>query len=207
MKRILIVDNHEVVRLGVIRIINRPDWEFGEAASASAALESVRQEEWDLVVLDLSLGERSGLEVLGEIKRERPALPVLILTMHCEEHYVRRALRAGAQGFITKNSTREALAQAVHRVIQGGIYVDSEIKLQLETDQQHLDAPPHRTLSGRELQVMSLLGSGKTVSEIAVLLELSDKTISTYRIRILEKMRMRTNAEIIRYAIRNGLAT
>ena len=206
MKRVMIVDNHEVVRSGVIRVINRLDWEYGEAATGSAAMKMVREQPWDLIVLDLSLGEQNGLEVLREVKKCRPSIPVLILTMHVEEQYARRALRAGASGYVTKNATREELLKAVQVVMEGGVFLDSEIGLKISPGEAGSDDPVHRSLSARELQVMSLIGSGKTVSEIAVLLKISDKTVSTYRTRILEKMKMRTNVEIIRYAIRNGLA-
>jgi two-component system, NarL family, invasion response regulator UvrY len=207
MRRILIVDDHEVVRAGVMRIVEQPGTVFGEAGDAEEALRLVREEDWDLAVLDLSLGERRGLELLKELKQTRPKLPVLILSMHSEEQYARRAFQAGAAGYLTKDSSGEELVKAVNRVIGGGRYVTSATaeRLALELE-QGIDRPPHHALSDREFEVMRLIGSGKTVGEIATLLELSDKTVSTYRARILEKMGMKTNAEIIHYAIRNNLA-
>ena len=206
MKKILIVDDHEVVRAGVRRIIEQPEIVFGEAGNATQALELVNQEDWDLAVLDLSLGERSGLDLLKELKQVRSKLPVLILSMHSEEQYARRAFQAGAAGYITKDSGPEELVKAVTRVIGGGRYVTPTTaeRLALELEKGS-DRPPHHALSDREFEVLRLIASGKTVGEIAALLELSDKTVSTYRARILEKMRMKSNAEIIHYAIRNNL--
>jgi two-component system invasion response regulator UvrY len=206
MKKILIVDDHEVVRAGLMRIIEQPEIVFGEAGNAAQALKLVNQEDWDLAVLDLSLGKRSGLELLKELKQVRSKLPVLILSMHSEEQYARRAFQAGAAGYITKDSGPEELVKAVSRVIGGGRYVTpttaERLALELEKGSHR---PPHHALSDREFEVMRLIASGKTVGEIAGLLELSDKTVSTYRARILEKMGMKTNAEIIHYAIRNNL--
>ncbi len=201
------MDDHEVVRAGVMRFVERPGIVFGEAGTADQALQLVRDEDWDLAVLDLSLGSRSGLELLKEFKQTRAKMPVLILSMHSEEQYARRAFKAGASGYITKDSPREELIKAIDKVIEGGRYVNpitaESLALDLERGAEH---PLHHALSDRELEVLCLLASGKTVGEIAGLLELSDKTVSTYRTRILEKMRMKTNAEIIHYAIRNNLA-
>ena len=207
MKRILIVDDHEVVRAGVMRFVERPGVVFGEASTADQALQLVRDEDWDLAVLDLSLGGRNGLELLKELKQTCSKLPVLILSMHSDEQYARRAFKAGAAGYITKNSPREELIKAVDKVIEGGRYVNPATAERLALDlEKGADYPLHHHLSDRELEVVCMLASGKTVGEIAVLLKLSDKTVSTYRARILEKMGMRTNAEIIHYAIRNNLA-
>ncbi len=206
MKRILIVDNHEVVRAGVIKIVDDTSIVFGEASTASQAMRMIRDQPWDLVVLDISLGDQSGQDVLKELKQIRPTLPVLVLTMHAEAQYAKRAFRAGAGGFITKDSPREELAVAIRHVLEGRKYVSETIAGELMADRDKgVEQPLHHSLSDREFQVMCLMASGKTVGEIAVLLELSDKTISTYRARILEKMGMKTNAEIIRYAIRNHL--
>jgi two-component system invasion response regulator UvrY len=206
MKKILIVDDHEVVRAGVVRILEQPGITFGEASNAAQALQKLRDEDWDLVVLDLSLADRHGLELLKEVKQTSHKLPVLVLTMHSEDQYARRAFRAGAAGYITKDSSREELVKAVNKVIDGGKYVNSttaeRLALDLERDTQF---PLHHALSDREFEVLRLLASGKTVGEIAGMLDLSDKTVSTYRARILEKMGMKTNAEIIHYAIRNNL--
>jgi DNA-binding NarL/FixJ family response regulator len=208
MKRILIVDDHEVVRDGVKRILDRPPGaaSFGEASTAPQALELARQQDWDVVLLDLSLGGRDGMEVLKELKRMRPRLPVLILSMHSEELFARRALKAGAAGYITKSTPRAELVEAVNKVIKGGFYVSPALAERLVVDlRKGTDRPPHETLSNREFEVLRLIASGKTVGEIAELLSLSDKTISTFRARLLEKMGMKTNAELTRYAIQNQL--
>ena len=208
MLRVLIVDDHAVVRDGVKRIFDERPGEavFGEASTAREALSMVRNENWDAVVLDISLGARNGLEVLKELKHIRPRLPVLIFSMHSEEQYARRAFKAGAGGYVTKGSSREELVQAIIKVASGGKYVSSTLAENLVVDiERGTDRPPHEALSDREFEVMGLIASGKTVKEIAELLSLSDKTISTYRARILEKMDMKTSAELTHYAIQNGL--
>jgi DNA-binding NarL/FixJ family response regulator len=208
MKKILILDDHEVVREGVKKILAEQPGAitFGEASTAPEALKLAREQDWDVVMLDLSLGDRNGLEVLKELKQIRPRLPVLILSMHSEEQYARRAFKAGAAGYITKGSPRAELVIAINKVIEGGRYVSSSLAERLVVDLgKDTDRPLHEALSDREFEVMCLIASGKTVGEIAVLLSLSDKTISTYRARILEKMRMKTNAELTHYAIQNKL--
>lgn len=207
MKKILIVDDHAVVRDGVKRIFDEPGAVvFGEASTRLEALQLAREEDWDLAVLDLTLGKDSGLEVLKEFKQIRPRLPVLILSMHSEEQYARRAFKAGASGYITKDSSRTELAKAVNQLMSGGRYITSALAERLVFDLgRGSDRPPHETLSDREFEVMRLIASGRTVTQIAGLLSLSDKTISTYRARLLEKMGMRTNAELTRYAIQNNL--
>jgi DNA-binding NarL/FixJ family response regulator len=210
MIRILIVDDHAVVRDGVKKIFDEKPHEavFGEASTAQEALRLVREEVWDAVVLDISLGQRSGLEILQEVQQFRPQLPVLILSMHAEEQYARRAFKAGAAGYITKDSSRTELVKALNKVIAGGRYVSSTLAEKLVFDMaRRTDGPPHEVLSNREFEVMCLIASGKTVGEVADLLSLSDRTISTYRARILEKMNMKTNAELTHYAIRNSLVT
>jgi len=210
MKRILLVDDHEVVRAGVKRIFDkqpRGTVLFGEASTAPEALDLVRAQDWDAVVLDLSLGGRDGLEVLKELKQIRPRLPVLILSMHSEELFARRAFKAGASGYITKDIPRSELVSAINKVIEGGTYVSPTLAEELVVDlRRGADRPLHELLSDREFEVMRLIASGKTVSEIAELLSLGDSTISTYRARILEKMEMKTNAELTHYAIQNKLA-
>jgi len=206
--RVLIVDDHEVLRDGVKRILTGLPGEtiFGEAGTAPEALRLAREQEWDVVVLDLSLGGRSGLEVLKELRQLRPRLPVLILSMHSEEQFARRAFKAGAAGYITKDSPRAELAEAVRKVAGGGTYVSPALAEKLVFDlRRGDDRAPHELLSDREFEVLRLIGSGKTVGEIADILSLSDNTISTYRARILEKMGMKTNAELTHYAIQNKL--
>ena len=209
MKRILIVDDHEVVRDGVKRIFDEQEpgmAVFGEASNGPEALRLVREEAWDVVVLDLTLDDRSGLEVLKELKQIRPKIPVLILSMHSEEQYARRAFKAGAAGYTTKDSPRAELVKAVNRVIEGGRYVSPAMAEKLIVDiERGSDKPVHETLSDREFQVMRMMASGQTVKEIAAELALSVKTISTYRARILDKMNLHTNAELIHYAIQNQL--
>src|SRR5712664_2766134 len=208
MKKILIIDDHEIVRDGLKRILTEQSGSntFGEASTPTEALRVAAEHDWDVVVLDLSLGSRSGLEVLKELKQIRPRLPVLILSMHSEEQYARRAFKAGAAGYITKDSPRAELVSAINRVIKGSKYISPALaeKLLSYIDKDS-SLSPHEILSDREFQVLRLIASGKTVSEIAELLSLSDKTISTYRARILEKMGMKTNAELTHYAIRNRL--
>ena len=208
MKRILIVDDHEVVREGVKKIFDEQPGTafFGEASTVPEALRLVRDQDWDVAVLDLSLGGRSGLELLKELKQTHPRLPVLILSMHSEEQYARRAFKAGAAGYITKDSPRAELARAIKKVIEGGRYVSAALAEKLVIDLgRDTDRAPQEILSDREFEVMCLIASGKTVGEIAEQLSLSDKTISTYRARLLEKMRMKTNAELTHYAIQNKL--
>ncbi len=206
--RVLIVDDHAVVRDGLKHIIDSPVGTAvcGEASTAQEALDFVRREEWDLLVLDISLGEMSGLDVLKQIKQERPDLPVLIFTMHPERQYARRSFQYGAAGYVTKDSHPAELRQAIQKVAAGGRYVSAILGETLSADLQRGGfAQAHDSLSHREFEVMRLIGSGKTVGEIASLLSLSDSTISTYRSRVLEKMNMRTNAELTHYAVQNKL--
>lgn len=208
MKRILIVDDHEVLRDGVKRVLDKQTEPvmFGEASSVQDACRLACEQGWDAVVLDISLGDRSGLEVLKYLKQVRPNLPVLILSMHSEEEFARRALRAGAAGYVTKDSPRAEILTAVNKVIRGGRYISPEFaeKFVFEFG-AGLERAPHEALSDREFEVLRLIASGKTVSEIANLLALSESTISTYRARILEKMAMRTSAQLMQYAIQNKL--
>jgi two-component system invasion response regulator UvrY len=206
--RILIVDDHAVVRYGVKKILDQQPGEsdFGEAGTAYEALKLVSEERWDAVLLDISLGGRNGLEVLKELKQIRPRLPVLIFSMHSEEEYARRAFKTGAAGYITKGTSGSELIKAINKVVGGGKYISPTLAEYLVSDMQKgTDKPPHESLSDREFEVTCLIASGKTVSQIAELLSLSDKTISTYRSRVLEKMGMKTNAELTHYAIKNEL--
>lgn len=205
MFRILTIDDHEVVRGGVRELFTPGSATFGEARSGAEALNLVREQNWDIAVLDISLGGRSGLDVLGEIKELRPKLPVLILTMHAETQYARRALKAGANGYVNKASSRDELRQAILKVIKGGRYLSPGMAEAIAFDVGNPESEPHEALSDREFEVLRLIASGKTVGEIAQHLSLSEKTISTYRRRILDKMDLKTNAELTHYAIRNGL--
>jgi len=205
MLRILTIDDHEVVRDGVKGLFAPGTAVFGEARSGAEALALVRDQDWDIAVLDISLGGRSGLDVLKEIKSLRPRVPVLMLSMHAEEQYAMRAFKAGASGYISKASSRDELRTAILKVVKGGRYVSAALAEKMVFDLSGTEKQGHEGLSDRELEVLCLIGSGKTVSEIAEKLSLSDKTISTYRRRILDKMQMKTNAELTHYAIRNGL--
>jgi len=206
--RILIADDHAVVRRGLKDILTEAFGKptVGEASGAAEALQLVRKQNWDLVILDISMPGRGGLDVLKEIKEERPRLPVLILSMHPEDQYAVRALKAGASGYLTKQSASEELVQAVKKIREGRKYISPSVAERLAfTLEKHSEKPPHEALSDREHQVLCMIASGKTVSEIAHELSLSVKTISSYRSRILEKMGMKNNAELTTYAIRNHL--
>ncbi|MDQ3742813.1 MAG: response regulator transcription factor [Acidobacteriota bacterium] len=208
MLRILAVDDHAIVRNGLKILFEGSPGAvtFGEAGGAQDALRLIREQEWDVVVMDITLGDRSGLEVMKEMKLLCPKLPFLILSMHSEAQYARRAFKAGASGYITKDSLPDELARAIRKVAQGGKYVSETLAELLITDVDGgCESAPHDKLSGREFEIMCLIASGKTVGEIADLLSRSVKTISTYRARILEKMGMRTNAEITYYVIQNKL--
>jgi two-component system, NarL family, invasion response regulator UvrY len=209
VRRILIIDGHEVVREGLKRILEEQSGPIvvGEASAPSEAIKLAREREWDAAVLALALGGRGGLELLKELKRIRSTMPVLVFTEYSEAHYARRAFKAGAAGYITKDSPRGEVVKAINKVIEGGRYVSASVAEALSADlARGTDRPPHETLSDREFEVLRWIGLGKTVSEIAGVLSLSDKTVSTYRARLLEKMGLQTNAQLIRYAIRNKLA-
>ena len=205
MLRILTVDDHEVVRRGLKEMFTESSAIFGEARSGAEALTLVREQPWDVVILDISLGGRNGLEVLGDIKQLKPTLPVLILSMHAEEQYAVRAFKAGASGYVNKASPGEELRRAILKIVKGGQYVGPSLAEKIVLQLARPEQLPHESLSDRELEVLLAIASGKTVGEIAQQLSLSDKTISTYRRRILDKMDMKTNAELTHYAIRNGL--
>jgi two-component system invasion response regulator UvrY len=208
MRRLLIVDDHDVVRDGVKRILEDLPGTitFGEAGTIADALRLVREQTWDAAVLDLSLGSTGGLELLKELRRLHPRLPVVILTMHSEVQYARRAFQAGAAAYVTKDSARQDLVKAVLKAIEGGRYVSPALAEALVLRLQGAAGQPHECLSDREFEVLRLIGSGKTVSEIAILLSLSNKTISTYLARVLEKLNMKNSAEITRYVVENNLA-
>ncbi|HKB57945.1 MAG TPA: response regulator transcription factor [Lacunisphaera sp.] len=206
--KILIADDHAVVRQGLKQILADEFSRavFGEAGTAQEAITKVWENEWDVVVLDITMPGRTGLEVLAEIRKSRPHLPVLVLSMHPEDQFAMRVLKSGAAGYMTKESAPEALVGAIKKVLAGGRYVSPALAEQmasyLGTDVQK---PPHERLSDREFLVLRLIASGKTVSQIAGELALSVKTISTYRVRILEKMLMSSNAELTHYAIQSRL--
>lgn len=208
MVRILIADDHPIVRRGLKQILaEEPDLTVGgEAQTSQEVLDQVRRGGWDVLILDISMPGRGGLDVLKEIKHQYPKLPVLVLSMHPEDQYAIRALRAGASGYLTKESAPDELVAAIRKIVRGGKYISPTLAERLAAE---IEAPggklPHERLSDREYQVLLMIASGKTVSQIAQELSLSVKTISTYRARLLEKMGMKTNAELTHYAIENKL--
>jgi two-component system invasion response regulator UvrY len=208
MLKILIADDHAIVRQGLKQILaDIPDQAIiDEAANGIEVLSKVRKNTYDVLILDISMPGLSGLDVLKQLKIERPDLNVLMLSMHPEEQYAIRALKAGAAGYLTKESAPEELVAAIKKVSMGRKYVTASLAEKLAFDLgERSERPPHEYLSDREFQVLRLIASGKTVKEIAEDMFLSIKTISTYRSRILEKMNMKTNAELTHYAIKNGL--
>jgi DNA-binding NarL/FixJ family response regulator len=206
--KVLIADDHAIVRRGLRHILAEEfsRLEVGEARNAQEALRLARERAWDIIVLDISMPGRSGVEVLKELKQVCPKTPVLILTGHPEEQYAVRVLRAGAAGYMNKETTPDHLIAAVRKVRGGGRYISAALAellaVSLGGDSARM---PHEDLSDREYQVLCMIASGKTVGQIAGELVLSVKTISTYRARVLEKMGMKTSAELTHYAIRNNL--
>jgi len=206
--RVLVADDHAILRRGLKEILARelPGIESGEAKDAQEVLAQVRSHKWDLVILDVSMPGRSGLDVLRDLKREQPKLPVLVLSMHPECQYGNRVLKAGAAGYMNKESAPEELVKAIRKVLAGGRYVSPALAEKLAFDlSEDTTRPPHERLSDREMEVLRMIASGKTVSQVAEDLHLSVATVSTYRARLLEKMGMATNAELMRYALDNRL--
>jgi DNA-binding NarL/FixJ family response regulator len=206
--RILIVDDHVMIRQGLRQILADAFAKaiFGEASSANEALEQATKNRWDVVLLDITMPGKSGLDVLKQMVEAQPNLAVLVLSMHPEDQYAVRVLRTGAAGYITKNTASEEVIGAVKKVLAGGKYVSASLAENLAAN---LNSPaakaPHELLSDREYQVMRMIAVGRSVKEIAFELSLSVKTISTYRTRIMEKTRLKTNADIIRYAVHEKL--
>jgi two-component system, NarL family, invasion response regulator UvrY len=207
MIRIIIVDDHPVVRRGLKQILQEePDVKVvGEAESAQEAFKIIRTIDCNAVVLDISLPGASGVEILKQLKHEYQKLPVLILSVHPEEQYAVRVMKAGASGYLTKESAPEELVKAIRKIISGGKYISSSLAERLITDIDASGKPRHEKLSDREFEIMRMIASGKAIKTIAEELYLSEKTVSTYRTRLLEKMKMTTNAEIISYALKNKL--
>lgn len=208
MIRVLIADDHAILRRGLKEILVR-DLEgaiCGEAEDAEQVLSQVQSQVWDVVILDVTMPGRSGIDVLRDLKQLRPKLPVLVLSMHPEEQYGKRALKAGAAGYMNKESAPEELIKAIEKVLAGGRYVSPLLAEKLAFDLDgNTGRPIHETLSDREFEVLRMIASGRTVTQIAEELHLSVKTVSTYRARILEKMNMATSAELMRYALHNHL--
>jgi two-component system, NarL family, invasion response regulator UvrY len=208
MIKVLVVDDHPIVRQGLKQILSEePDMAvLGEAQNSQEVLELVHNQDWDIVVLDITMPGRGGLDVLKEVRHERPKLPVLMLSVHPEDQYAVRTLKAGAAGYMTKESAPEELVQAIRKILHGGKYVSSTLAEKLAF---HLEAetekPLHDSLSNREYQVMLMIASGKRTGAIAEEMSLSVKTVSTYRARILEKMGMKGNADLTYYVFKNRL--
>jgi DNA-binding NarL/FixJ family response regulator len=206
--KILVIDDHPLVRRGMIETIQE---EFsnvyvGQASDSQSCIELVWRESWDLVLLDIAMPGRSGLDILREIKLERPKMPVLILSNYSEDQFAIRSLKSGANGYLTKDILGQELVAAIKRVLAGGKYIRASLAEKLAS---YLDVdaskPLHHTLSNREYQVMRMIACGQTPKEIAAELSLSIKTVSTFRSRILKKMMMKNNAELMRYAMENGV--
>ena len=206
--KVLISDDHELIREGLKRILidGRVAGRVGEATCAADAIAAVRKEKWDVVILDINLGGRSGMEVLKEIKAEFPRLPVLMLSTYPEEQFALRAIRAGASGYLNKNLASRILVEAIRQVMAGGQYISPKVAEQLiNAVKQPTGQPLHETLSDREDQVLRLIAAGRTVGEIAGQLILSVKTVSTYRMIVLRKLGLENNAQLMRYAQDHGL--
>jgi len=208
MIRILIADDHAIVREGLKQIVAETSDIIvaGEASNGQELLEKVRKNDYDIILLDISMPGKSGLDILKQLKSERPKLPVLILSIHSEEQYGVRVLRAGASGYLTKESAPDELIAAIRKVSLGRKYITPSLAEKLAFNlESNIEKPLHETLSDREYQVMCEIAKGKTLREIAKEMFLSVKTISTYRSRVLKKMKMKSNAEITYYAIKNRL--
>ena len=206
--RILCVDDHAIFRQGVMQILlqHDPQMKIGEAATAEAAMRLAREHRWDVVILDLSLPDRSGFLVLSDLKHEQPNLPVIVLSMHGEDEYAIRALRNGASGYLTKEGAPEELIAAIQRVVRGGRYMTPALAEKIAFAMASPPPPaPHHVLSEREMEVLQLIAAGKSLKEIAAMLALSVKSVATYRARVLEKMTMSTNADLIRYVVEHNL--
>lgn len=208
MLRILIADDHAIVRKGLKQILfeKYPSAKVTEVAGSDEVLDEVRKQIWDVILLDISMPGRNGIETLKQVRANGIKAPILMLSMHPEEQYALRVLKAGASGFLSKESATEELLVAVHKVLSGRKYISSSVAEKLaDTLEENREKPVHELLSDREMQVLQLIASGKTLSEIAHEISLSINTISTYRTRILEKLHLNNNAELIRYALENNL--
>jgi DNA-binding NarL/FixJ family response regulator len=205
--RFLLADDHAVVRRGVCEMLREefPDAVFGEAASAQEALEKAWADPWDLIVLDISMPGRSGLDILRDLKEARPRAAILVQSMHAEDQFARRVLKAGAAGYITKDSMPRELVRAARKALSGGRYVSESLAEKLAGAVLGEAQEPHERLSDREFQVCRMLAQGRSLKEISAELSLSVKTISTYRTRIFEKLHVHNNVELARFAEQHGL--
>jgi two-component system invasion response regulator UvrY len=208
--RVLLVDDHAIVREGLKRVLASmgDGVQVGEATNAARALHLARKAEWDCALVDIALPGKTGLELLKELRRERPALPVLVLSMFPEEQYAVRMLRAGASAYLNKESAPEQLVDAIRTVLRGEKYLSPRMATQIAANVGiESTRPPHETLSDREFTVMRLMASGVTPRDIAQQLSLSIKAVSTYRSRILQKLALQNNAQLIAYAVKNALVS
>ena len=208
MIRILIADDHAVVRKGLKQIIvdEFPSATIIEVSDVESLMMRVIKENWDVIICDISMPGRSGVDALEQIKQIKPEIPVLMMSMHHEDQYALRVLKAGASGYLNKSSVHEELIKAIHTVRIGRKYITASIAERLAgTLNTPVGKQPHETLSNREFEILKMIASGKSISDIAAQLSLSATTVSTYRSRILEKMSMKSNADITRYALENGL--
>lgn len=206
---VLLADDHAIIRDGLKQILADTDdlVVAGEAANGQEVMHQVRERDWDVLVLDISMPGRNGLELIHMIKEDKPELPILVLSMHHEEQYAVRALKAGAQGYMTKESDADLLVAAIRRVARGGVYISDKVAEMMVRGIRPGDRPlPHNLLSDREYQVFNMLVMGRGLSEIGTELSLSVKTISTHKTRILQKMNLTNSAELVRYAVAHGLA-
>ncbi len=210
MIRILLADDHTIVRQGLRKILSEfSDLDVaGEASNADEVMAQVREHPFDVIVLDISMPGKSGIEIIADIRNENPRASILILSMMPEEQFAKRALRAGASGYMTKGSAPEEFIRAIRQIHDGRKYISPALAEYLASDLgDSTDRPPHEALSAREFQVLLQLASGKSISEIARQLSLSAKTVTTYRTRILEKMKLKSNADLTRYSIEHHLLT
>lgn len=208
MIKVLITDDHAIVRKGLRQIAEeQAGMMVGEASNGQEALDKLREDRWDALVLDIAMPERHGLDVLQAVRDTQPGLPVLVLSMHPEDQYAMRVLKAGAAGYMTKDAAPDELVSAIRKIVAGGKYISATLaeKLAFEIG-GHPDKQPHELLSDREYRVLVMIGNGRSVGQIADELALSVKTVSTYRARVLEKMNLGTNADLIRYVIDHNLS-
>jgi DNA-binding NarL/FixJ family response regulator len=209
MIKVLIADDHAIVRSGLKQILDETSGEIqvqGEAANGREVLEKIHAQDWDVLVLDITMPGRSGLDILKDIRQLKPKLPILILSMHAEEQFATRMLKAGASGYLNKESAPEELVKAIRKVYGGGKYVSpAQAERMVSELTSDTGKAPHELLSDREYEILCLIASGKTATQIAKQLCLSVKTVSTYRTRILDKMKLETNAQLTHYAIKGGL--
>ncbi len=206
--KVLIADDHEVVREGLKQIVRKLNSfsELDEAATGNETLKMIENNEYDLIIMDISMPEKSGLDILQTLKDRKEKAPILILSIHAEEQYAIRALKLGASGYLCKNSVYKELALAINTILQGGRYISSSLAEKILFDRKDgMNISPHEKLSEREFQIMCMIAKGKSVNEIAEDLFISNKTVSTHRARILEKMGLGKNAELTNYALKNNL--